>query len=153
VNVRDVRLRAATDADVPMLAALVDDAYGHYVERIGEPPRPMTDDYAEVVRTRRVAVAELDGAIVGLIVYGVDEEGFLIDNVAVDPAHQGEGVGRLLLEHGEAEARRAGFDSVYLYTHRLMTENQALYARIGYVEFARRRGPVGPVVYMRKRLG
>ena len=38
----------------------------------------------------------------------------------------------------EAEARRAGFDSIYLYTHEKMTENLALYSRIGYVEYDRR---------------
>jgi ribosomal protein S18 acetylase RimI-like enzyme len=149
-----VRLRPASDEDVPRLAELVDASYGHYVARIGAKPRPMTDDYADVVRTRRVTVAERAGAVVGLVVYGEDEEGFLIDNVAVDPALQGRGVGRLLLEHAEAEARSAGFDSVHLYTHERMTENQTLYARIGYVEYARRPvPPLGLVVYMRKQLG
>jgi hypothetical protein len=82
-------LRPATAADVPRLTELVHAAYGHYVERLGEPPRPMTDDYAEIVRTYRVTVAERSGQIVGLIVLGVDDEGFFVDNVAVDPGHQG----------------------------------------------------------------
>jgi ribosomal protein S18 acetylase RimI-like enzyme len=149
---RSQRLRAATPADVPALAALVRAAYGHYVERLGGPPRPMTDDYAEVVRTHDVTVAESGGEIAGLIVCGVGDEGFVVDNVAVAPAHQGRGVGRALLEHAEAAARRAGFDSIYLYTHELMTENQALYARIGYVEYARRAHGESRVVYMRKEL-
>jgi ribosomal protein S18 acetylase RimI-like enzyme len=145
-------LRRATPADVPRLAALVDTAYGHYVERLGGPPRPMTDDYAEVVETASVTVAELDGEIAGLIVLRIDDEGFLVDNVAVDPSHQGSGVGRALLEHGESEARRAGFDSIYLYTHERMTENQELYSRIGYVEYDRRVQGEARIVYMRKPL-
>jgi ribosomal protein S18 acetylase RimI-like enzyme len=52
----------------------------------------------------------------------------------------------------ESEARSAGFDSIYLYTHEKMTENQALYAKIGYVEYARRLDGGLPRVYMRKRL-
>ena len=148
----ETRLRAATAADVPALAELVRAAYGHYVERLGGPPRPMTDDYAEVVRTHDVTVAEAGGEIAGLIVLAAGDEGFLVDNVAVAPAHQGRGVGRALLEHAEAAARDAGFDSIYLYTHELMTENQALYARIGYVEYARRLHGDARLVYMRKAL-
>jgi len=131
-------LRPATAADVPRVTELARAAYGHYVERLGGPPRPMTDDYADVVRNYRVTVAELRGEIVGLVVLRVGDEGFLVDNVAVDPSHQGSGVGRALLEHAEAETRRAGFDSIYLYTHAKMTENLALYSRIGYVEYDRR---------------
>lgn len=146
------RLRRATAADVPALAELVRAAYGHYVERIGGPPGPMTEDYAEVVRTRDVTVAESGRQITGLIVVGPGDEGFLIDNVAVAPAHQGRGVGTVLLEHAEAAALGAGFDSIYLYTHELMTENQALYARIGYVEYARRPHGNARLVYLRKAL-
>ena len=113
----------------------------------------MTEDYAEVVRSNSVTVAERRGEIVGLIVLGVDDEGFVVDNVAVDPLHQGSGVARALLEHAEVAARRAGFDSIYLYTHELMTENQALYTRIGYVEYDRRVDADARLVYMRKQLG
>ena len=148
-----VRLRPATSADVPRLADVVDSAYGHYVERIGRAPGPMTEDYAEVVRRFEVTVAELDGEIAGLVVVGVDEEGFLLENVAVDPAHQGAGIGRALLEHAEGEARRAGYDSIHLYTHELMSENLALYERIGYVEYDRRREDWAARVFMRKQLG
>jgi ribosomal protein S18 acetylase RimI-like enzyme len=135
------------------VAELVAAAYGHYVERLGGPPRPMTDDYEEVIRTRQVTVAERHGAIVGVVVLAVTDEGFLIDNVAVHPSHRGSGLGRALLELAEAEARRAGFDSIYLYTHERMTENLALYARIGYVEYDRRSHGEFSLVYLRKQLG
>jgi GNAT superfamily N-acetyltransferase len=54
---------------------------------------------------------------VGIIVLMVTDEGFLVDNVAVHPSHRRTGLGRAFLEFAEAEARRAGFDSSYLYTH------------------------------------
>jgi ribosomal protein S18 acetylase RimI-like enzyme len=147
-----VSLRPATVSDVPRLTELVRAAYGHYVERLGGPPRPMTDDYADVLRRHSVTVAERGGDVVGLIVLGVDDEGAYVDNVAVDPWHQGSGVGRALLEHAEAVARRRRFDSIYLYTHELMTENRAMYARAGYVEYDRRRHGDAWLVYLRKRL-
>jgi ribosomal protein S18 acetylase RimI-like enzyme len=145
-------LRPATLADVPRLTELVQAAYGHYVERVGGPPRPLTDDYADVVRNHRVTVAERDGEIVGLVVLRIDVEGFLVDNVAVDPAHQGTGVGRTLLEFAETAAREAGFDAIHLYTHERMTENLALYSRFGYVEYDRRRVGHAGLVYLRKAL-
>jgi|SRR5688572_20912153 len=145
--------RYATEADVAEVTALVQAAYGHYVERIGDVPRPMTDDYAEVIENYQVTVAESHETIVGVIVLTITDEGFLIDNVAVDPSYRGKGIGKALLEFAETEARRAGFDSIYLYTHEKMTENLALYARLGHVEYDRRSQGEFSLVYMRKQLG
>jgi ribosomal protein S18 acetylase RimI-like enzyme len=147
------RLRPATGSDATSVAALVDAAYGHYVQRIRMLPGPMTDDYTAVIRDHQVTVAEHDGAIVGVIVLSVTDEGFLIDNVAVHPSRRGTGLGRALLQFAEAEARRAGFDAIHLYTHEQMTENLALYSRIGYVEYDRRSQGGFSLVYMRKQLG
>ncbi|MCI0550013.1 MAG: GNAT family N-acetyltransferase [Anaerolineae bacterium] len=144
--------RPAIEADVPKVTALVSAAYRHYVEQIGMVPRPMTDDYAEVIKNYQVTIAESRETIVGGIVLTVTDEGFLIDNVAVDPSHRGKGLGKALLKFAESEARREGFDSIYLYTHEKMTENIALYARIGYIEYDRRSQGEFSLVYMRKHL-
>jgi ribosomal protein S18 acetylase RimI-like enzyme len=144
--------RSATGSDVPKVAALVDAAYGHYVKRLGVLPRPMTDDYAEVIANQRVTVAESHGTIVGVIVLTVEDEGFLIDNVAVDPSYRGQGLGRALLEFAEAEARRTDFDSIHLYTHEKMTQNLAIYSKFGYIEYDRRSQGDFSLVYMRKHL-
>ncbi len=149
----ELSFRPASGADVPEVTALVNAAYGHYVERIGMLPRPMNDDYAQVIANRRVTVAESNGTIVGVIVLDVDDEGFFIDNVAVDPSYRGRGLGRALLELAESQARRAGFDSIYLYTHEKMTENLAIYSSIGYVEYDRRSRGEFSLVYLRKQLG
>jgi len=57
-----------------------------------------------------------------------------------------------LLEFSEAEAKRQGFDSIYLFTHEKMTENQVLYKKIGYVEYDRRLEMGRMRVYLRKPL-
>jgi ribosomal protein S18 acetylase RimI-like enzyme len=147
------RLRPATRSDAPSVAALVDASYRHYIERLGMQPRPMTDDYTAVIRDRQVTVAEQDDAIVGVVVLTITDEGFLVDNVAVHPARRGTGLGRVLLQFAEAEARHAGFDAIHLYTHEQMTENLALYSRIGYLEYDRRSQGGISLVYMRKQLG
>jgi predicted DCC family thiol-disulfide oxidoreductase YuxK/GNAT superfamily N-acetyltransferase len=149
---RDWLLRPAREEDAKKLTALVDAAYGHYVERLGMRPGPMREDYLQVVRCRNVTVAASAGEIVGLLVLAVTEEGFTIENVAVHPSHQGAGIGRALLERAENEARRAGYDSVALYTHEKMGENLALYERIGYAEYDRRSSGDFSRVFMRKRL-
>ena len=150
---RDYSLRQAEESDASRVSELVDAAYGHYVDRIAGLPGPMTQDYRRVIRDADVTVAVRGETVLGVLVLNVTDEGFVIENVAVHPSERGQGLGRALLEVAEDEARRAGFTSIYLYTHEKMTENQALYRKIGYVEYDRRsRGNV-TLVYMRKGLG
>ena len=144
--------RAAAPDDASGAAACVISAYRHYVERNGLVPMPMRQDYDEVIRDCQVTVVEHEGAIVAVLVLCLADEGFLLDNIAVAPAHQGVGLGRWLLEYAESEARRQGFDSIYLYTQEIMTENLALYRRVGYVEYARRVEFGLHRVYLRKPL-
>lgn len=146
------RLRPATASDAAAVAHCVQAAYSHYVERIGEPPGPMQDDYRQVVRDRRVFVIESGGEVAGAIVLIEDSGTILLDNVAVLPARQGEGIGRSLMVHAEEEARRLGYEYIDLYTHELMTENFVMYARNGYEEVERRTERGFPRIYMRKRL-
>ena len=148
----ELQLRPATAADAPAIARCVEAAYSHYSERIGEPPGPMLDDYPQVVRDHRVFVVESGGEIAGAIVLIEDRGTMLLDNVAVLPSRQGEGIGRRLMLLAEEEARRLGYNCIDLYTHELMTENFALYARNGYEEIERRTEKGFPRIYMRKRL-
>ena len=109
----------------------------HYIARIGKPPGPMLDDYARRIADGQAWVLEDAARIVGVLVLEETPEGLLLDNIAVPPEHQGKGYGRALMRFAEAEARRRGFSDIHLYTHELMTENIALYTRIGYVETRR----------------
>jgi N-acetylglutamate synthase-like GNAT family acetyltransferase len=145
-------LRPATVDDAAAVAACVNAAYEKYVARNGLLPAPMRDDYAQVIGECDVTVAEHDGEVVGVLVVREAAEGFLLDNVAVRPDWQGTGLGRRLLELTDDKALSLGYDSVYLYTQEIMTENQALYRRIGYVEYARRHELGLDRVYLRKPL-
>lgn len=112
----------------------------------------MLQDYTQVICTSQVHIAERDGLILGVLELLVTDEGFLLDSIAVDPSAQGMGVGRKLFEFAEQEAKRHGYDSIYLMTNEKMTENQALYSRIGYILFDRRIVHGYPRVLMRKAL-
>ncbi len=148
-----IAVRTAQASDVPGITACICEAYVHYIERIGRQPAPMLQDYIEVVGRDQVHVAAAaDGAILGVLVLATTDEGFCLDNVAVRPSHWGEGIGRMLLQLAEAEARRQGFASIYLYTNEQMTEDRALYQRIGYVEYDHRMVDGYARVFFRKAL-
>ena len=146
------RIRAAIVADVPPIADIVEQAYRHYIARMGKPPGPMFDDYAARVLEGAVWVIEEGPAIVGIIVLLPMADYLLLDNVAVSPARQGLGLGRRLLAFAEAEALRRGYNEIRLYTHQTMVENQRLYASIGYEETGRGTEAGYDRVFMRKRL-
>ena len=127
-------------------------AYGIYVARIGKPPGPMLDDYAALVDRGVVSVLnDTDGAVVAIIVLLPQLDHLLLDNIAVAPGHQGRGLGRRLVAFAEAEAARLGCREIRLYTHQLMTENIALYARLGFVETGRGHAAGYDRVFMTKR--
>ncbi len=140
----------ATDADVTAIQRCVNAAYHPYIERLGKPPGPMLDDYERVVKQHHAYVAESEGEIAGLVVLIEQVSGILLDNVAVDPAHQGKGIGRQLVEFAETKARELGYLYLDLYTHELMAENIAMYKRMGYTETDRRTEKGFQRVYMRK---
>jgi ribosomal protein S18 acetylase RimI-like enzyme len=121
-----------------VVEAIVEQAYSPYVARIGRRPGPMDDDYAAEVAAGVVDVIEDAGEVVGLIVLVDEGETLLVQNVAVRPAAQGRGVGRELLAHAERTAVRLGLAELRLYTHSAMTENIALYTRLGWRETERR---------------
>lgn len=129
-----LEIRAADVSDVPAIGQIVLGAYRKYVERIGKPPGPMLDDYAAHVRDRTAWVAEAGGRIVGLLVLLPKEDHLLLDNVAVDPACHGRGIGRALLDFADREAIRRGYGELRLYTHEKMTENLAMYPALGWEE-------------------
>jgi ribosomal protein S18 acetylase RimI-like enzyme len=145
-------IRKAQLQDAAAMQSCVEAAYRHYIPRIGKPPGPMLDDYAEIVQQHQAFVAEASGQIVGVLVLIRKDNGILLDNVAVHPEHQGKGFGRQLIELAESEARNQGFGHLELYTHERMTENIEMYRRLGYIETKRRNEKGYQRVYMQKSL-
>ena len=145
-------LRIAVEEDLPFVEAIVEAAYSALHPVIGRKPGPMLDDYAALIRERRVHVLECDGIVKGVLVLIPEENAMLLDNIAVIPAAKGSGLGRKMMMFAEQAARDAGYKSIRLYTHEKMTENIALYSRIGYVETHRGEEKGLRRVYMTKAL-
>ncbi len=134
------------------MLACVENAYHHYIERIGKKPGPMLDDYAEIVSKHQAYVAEVQGRIAGIVVLIKQADGILLDNVAVHSDFQGFGIGRELIDFAENSARQQGYQAIELYTHELMTENYQAYLKLGYVEVDRREVKGYARIYMQKDL-
>lgn len=147
------RIRPATPIDLAVVQQIVREAYTPYIARIGREPGPMLDDYGVLISEGRVCVIEHDRIVQGLLVLIPQPDAMLLDNVAVSPRAQGLGLGRMLLAYAEQAAIAAGCRFIKLYTNEAMTENIALYARIGYAETHRAEEKGLRRVYMAKPIG
>lgn len=145
-------LRSAVERDLAAIRAVARAAYAPYVARIGREPAPMVADFASAIAAGQMVVVDLDGAVVGFAVRYRRGDHVHLENVAVAPDAQGRGVGRLLIDETEALAATLGLSAVELYTNAKMTENLALYPRLGYVETDRRSEDGFDRVYFRKPL-
>ncbi len=148
-----MNLRLATSNDLAAVQEIICAAYAPYIVRIGREPGPMSDDYRALIAQDQVHVAEYNGVVQGLLVLTPQDDAMLLDNVAVAPGAQGLGLGRELLEFAERTAAEAGCPAIKLYTNEVMTENIALYTRIGYAETHRIQENGLRRVYMLKSLG
>jgi GNAT superfamily N-acetyltransferase len=143
-------IRQAGAADLPVVQEIVAAAYDKYLVRMDRPPAPMLRDYAPAVEAGTLWVT--GEPVAGLISLIPEGDSLLIENLAVMPEAQGTGVGRALMEFAELRARRLRMTRLTLYTHVVMTENQAIYAHLGYREVERRTADGYHRVYMEKPL-
>jgi GNAT superfamily N-acetyltransferase len=128
----EITLRRAVPADAPAIRALTRAAYAKWVPIAGGEPKPMTVDYDAAVRAHRFDLLFVEGELAALIETVDEGAQLLIENVAVAPDRQGQGLGSRLLALAEEIARNLGRPRLRLYTNRLFAENIALYARRGY---------------------
>ena len=146
----DIRLAQLSDLDAIRDCVMV--AYTPWIKRIGRRPAPMDDDYTALIRAGEVYVVPHHEDVRAVLVVRPLESALLIENVAVHPGHQKQSLGRTLLTFAEQLARQHGLSSTTLYTNALMTENIALYQRLGYIETERRNERNFQRVYMHKPL-
>ena len=127
-------IRKAMAEDTARIGAIARAAYAKYVPRIGREPAPMVADFAAEVAAGRVVVIATAGVVDGYTIAWPETDAYFIDNIAIDPARQGEGLGRQLIYHAVGEARRRRLPAIRLYTNAAMTENLSIYAHMGFVE-------------------
>jgi ribosomal protein S18 acetylase RimI-like enzyme len=143
-------LRRATRNDLPAIKALIEAAYARYLSRMDKPPAPMFRDYGPSVEAGTTWVT--GSPLTAVLTLSPRDDHMYVENIAVDPGAQGRGLGRALMEFAEQEAGRHRLSRMALVTHEAMTENQSIYARLGYVEIERRTEDGYRRIYMEKPL-
>lgn len=144
--------RLARPEEAGAIRALVERAYAHYVPLLGRRPAPMDDDFGYRIAQQQAHVLEEAGRIIALAVIEERADHLWIENLAVEPARHGGGLGRRLLGFCEAEARRRGLPELRLLTNERMERNRAIYAKAGFTETVRREELGLRRVYMARRL-
>jgi hypothetical protein len=87
-------IRRARPEDRAAVEAIVHDAYGIYIERIGKLPGPMLDDYGALITDGAVTVLEdADSAIAAIIVLLAKPDHLLLDKSRFEIDRQIPGIG------------------------------------------------------------
>jgi GNAT superfamily N-acetyltransferase len=125
-------MRRAGPADAAAVRALTLRAYAKWVPLIGREPAPMTADHGRAVAEDMVDLAFDEGRLVALVHMVLRAGDLLVENLAVEPAEQGRGLGDRLLAHAERRALAEGRRIVRLYTNAAFAANLRFYAARGY---------------------
>lgn len=130
--------------DVPALRALIESAYRGDSAKAGwtheadllEGQRTDEGELRDILAdaSRIILLAEIDGALIGCVQVADQGQGLAyLGLLTVDPARQADGLGRLLIEAAEAEARsRFAATRMEMTVIRQRAELIAWYERRGY---------------------
>jgi ribosomal protein S18 acetylase RimI-like enzyme len=110
-----ISIRRAVATDAAAVRDLTRRAYAKWIPLIGREATPATENYDQIVRRDPVDLLLADGELVALVWMVPHPDHLVIENLAVAPAHQGQGLGRRMLAHAEALAARQGLSEVRLY--------------------------------------
>ncbi len=99
---------------------------------------PLLADYQALIAQKVVYVLTSEEGVRGVLVMMPEGSGIFVENVAVDPRSQGQGLGRALMAFVEEHARMELLEEIRLYTNELMTENLHFYRHLGFQEEERR---------------
>lgn len=128
-------VRLATPADIPALARVINAAY--LVEefflggpRITEPE--LRDKMAKPGAAFLVIDDGAPGALAGAVYVELRGNHGYFGLLAADPAQQGKGLGRILVEVAEAHCRSAGCTVLDIDVVNLRLELPAFYAKFGF---------------------
>ena len=137
-----VEFGAATRAELPQLVALLGVLFSQEAEFVPDDAKQtralekiLADD-----SVGRIHVARDGGKVVAMasLLYSISTaEGGLaasFEDLVVLPGHRGKGIGKALLQHVIAEARKQGVLRLTLLTDRQNERAQALYRKLGFAD-------------------
>ena len=145
-------IHPARPDQAPALAAIARAAYQKYLTRMDNPPAPMHADFPAHLARDTCFIAQQKATPVGYAILTQDSGGqWWLENLAVHPAAQGQGIGGALIDHIESWLKPRT-PAYHLYTHITMTENLALYKKRGFIETRRAETDGHHRIYLTKHL-
>ena len=147
-------LRPAKAEDAAKVEAVLTAAFTEYAQGLGRSiagPYPWLAD--KIAKEEVLWIGENHA---GVVVIGWSDATLEIDSIAIDPPHQGSGLGGKTLKALEDLAQQHNATSISLYTAQPFSRLVALYSKHGYL--VERVGPTPsgkdkiPRIYMRKRV-
>ena len=142
-----VNIRVARPDELPLLQTL-ELAAGVLFRDIGmtdiaDHPPPSLEVFDHARQAGHLWVtAGADDQVTGFVLVELVDGAAHVEQVSVHPDHQGQGLGRLLIEHVDAWAAAEGLPALTLSTFRNVPWNGPYYARLGFVEL--RAGELTP---------
>jgi predicted N-acetyltransferase YhbS len=140
----DVKIRAATEDDIPRIIEL----YGDLTitrSQVEDGRDPSSDDYRRVMARIRetpgheLLVLEYGGEVAGtlvlLIVPNLSHSACpwaLLENLIVDRRHRRRGLGRMLMEYAVSRARDSGCHKVTLNSDKRRDDAHSFYRSLGF---------------------
>ena len=146
-----VFVRQATQSDCPAIEAIAARAYAPYVDLIGRRPAPMDTDFADRIAKALVLVSGRPPR--GYVIALTSRDPWHVENLAVDPDAESEGIARALMSEIERRARAAKVSGIDLYTNARMERALGFYPRLGYFATGRRVEAGFDRVFFLKLLG
>jgi GNAT superfamily N-acetyltransferase len=130
-------IRAAVNADAALMRQ-VEIVSGQRFREVGlgaiadnEPPPPSVFEQHAAAGRAWVAVGLSDG-VAGFVIADIVDAAAHIEQVSVVPAHQGQGVGRALIEQVSRWAVENGLPALSLTTFNHVPWNRPLYEHLGF---------------------
>lgn len=126
-------IRSSGHEDVEAIVEVVNAAF--QVERFFvDGDRTDPEEIREMLGRGTFLLAEREGALAACVYVEIRGDDGYFGMLSVHPSHQGEGLGRTLIEAAEERARQAGCGVMEIHVVDLRTELLPFYLRLGYVE-------------------
>ena len=138
------RLGRSEEEDWPELLSLIQRAFAFMDGRIDPPSSLQKLDAAGLERKAReeiCLIARSSSTPVGCIFCAPQDDHLYVGKMAVDPARQGQGIGKWLMQSAEDQARWLGLSALVLQTRIELVENHAAFARMGFVRIGETSHP------------
>jgi predicted N-acetyltransferase YhbS len=141
-SLNEIRLREATDADIPTIVALIHAAFKEYDGMIDPPSgahKETEEKLREAMKTERAVLALLnpDGEkggdqVLACVLYRAESDYMYFGRLAVLPVYRNRGISAMLIGYVEQHARELRLPRVRLGVRVALPHLRAYYERLGY---------------------